>query len=154
MTVRDIMSESVFTCGPETTLRTVARLMRDTHCGMVPVADSRGSLKGIITDRDICLVSAGRARNAGDIAVHEAMTRNVATVMITDTIPMALAVMRTARVWRLPVVDAFGRLQGILSLEDVVATGLESRGISPDEISIALRTMRDRHPAAIDAEVA
>jgi CBS domain-containing protein len=91
MTVREIMSEPVVTCGPETTLSAAARLMRDADYGTLPVTDGRGNLIGIVTDRDICLAIAGSARNAAHITVHEVMTRKPVTAAITDTVHAGLA---------------------------------------------------------------
>ena len=150
MKVHDIMSEPVVTCTPDTPLSVAARLMRDADYGTLPVVDAQGRLAGIITDRDICLAIAGSARNAAHIAVHEAMSRKVVTVTITDTIHGALATMKVARVRRLPVLDAFGRLRGILSIEDVVVRGLETGGIGTDAIVMALRTMYERRPVVVE----
>jgi CBS domain-containing protein len=153
MTVRDIMSEPVVTCRPDTPLSTAAKSMREADYGTLPVVDLLGRLAGIITDRDICLAVAGSARNAAHIAVHEVMTRKVVTVSITNDLHTALHAMKTARVRRLPVVDDFGHLKGLLSIEDVVVRGLETGGISTDEIVMALRTMYERRPAMAESEL-
>lgn len=154
MTVREIMSEPAVTCGPETTMSAAARMMRDADYGTLPVTDRRGNLVGIITDRDICLAIAGSARNPAHIAVHEAMTRKTVTITLTDTLHAALATMRAARVRRLPVLASFGRLRGIVSIEDLVVRGLESGGIAADQIASALRTMYERRPVAVEVEIA
>lgn len=73
MKVRDIMTEPVLTCTPQTSLAVAARLMREADYGTLPVVDSRGRLVGIITDRDMCLALANTNRNAINIAVREAM---------------------------------------------------------------------------------
>lgn len=152
MNVRELMSEPVVTCTPEMTLSAAARLMRDADYGTLPVVDAQGRLTGILTDRDICIAIAGSARNAAHIAVHEVMTRKLVTAMVSDTVHTALRAMKDAHVRRLPVLDTFGRLRGILSIEDVVVRGLESGGIGADEIVLALRTMYERRPAAIEIE--
>ena len=149
MTVREIMSEPVVTCGPETTLSAAARLMRDADYGTLPITDRRGNLIGIVTDRDICLAIGCSARNAAHIAVHEVMTRRLVTAAITDSIHGALSAMKTARVRRLPVLDTFGRLRGIVSIEDVVVRGLESGGVGIDDLVQSLRAMYER-PVEID----
>jgi CBS domain-containing protein len=154
MKVRDIMSEPVVTCTPDTPLSTAARLMRDEDYGTLPVIDQDGKLAGIVTDRDICLAFAASARNAAYISVHEVMTRNVVTVLATDTLHTALHAMKGARVRRLPVLDVFDRLIGLRSIEDVVVRGLESGGISTDEIVMALRTMYERRPVPVASEPA
>jgi CBS domain-containing protein len=153
MTVQDIMSEPVVTCTPQMTLSAAARLMRDADYGTLPVIDAQGRLIGILTDRDVCLAIAGSARNAAHIAVHEVMTRKPVAAIVTDTIHTALGRMKGARVRRLPVLDTFGRLEGILSIEDVVVRGLESGGIGADEIVMALRTMYERRPVPAEIEV-
>lgn len=152
MKIHEIMSEPVVTCQPETTLAAAARMMREADYGTLPVVDAAGHVAGIITDRDICLALAGSARNPSRIAVHEVMTRRLVTVQTTDTIHTALATMKTARVRRLPVLDTFGHLKGILSIEDVVVRGLESGGVGTDEIIMALRTMYERRPVAVETE--
>jgi CBS domain-containing protein len=153
MNVREIMSEPAVTCLPEMTLSAAARLMRDADYGTLPVVDVQGRLIGILTDRDICLAIAGSARNAAHIAVHEVMTRKLITVMVTDTIHTALWAMKDAHVRRLPVLDTFGRLRGILSIEDVVVRGLESGGVGTNEIVMALRTMYERRPVPVEIEI-
>jgi CBS domain-containing protein len=148
MKVRDIMTEPPLTCRPETSLAIAAHLMREADYGTLPVIDAHGRLVGIITDRDICLAFAQSTRNALNIAVHEAMTRKVFSVLADDDVHTALATMKGARVRRLPVRDEFGRLRGMLSIEDVVMRGLERGGLAADEIIAALRTMYLRVPAA------
>ena len=154
MKVHEIMSEPVVTCTPDTTLAVAARQMRDADYGTLPVLDAQGRLAGIITDRDICLAIAGSARNPAHIGVHEVMTRRVVAVQATDSIHLALGTMKGARVRRLPVLDTFARLKGILSIEDVVVRGLESGGIGTDEIVLALRAMYERRPTAVEVETA
>jgi CBS domain-containing protein len=151
MKVRDIMTEPPLTCRPDTSLAVAARLMREADYGTLPVIDTHGRLVGIISDRDICLAVARSTRNALNIAVHEVMTRKLFSALVDDDVHTALATMKGARVRRLPVRDQDGRLQGMLSIEDVVMRGLESGGITADEIIAALRTMYLRVPAAQSA---
>jgi CBS domain-containing protein len=141
MQVREIMTASPVTCTPETSLGVAAGRMADSNCGMLPVVDTRGKLAGIITDRDICLAMSRTNRNALSISVREVMTRKVSSVQLGDDVRRALALMRTARVRRVPVLDAAGRLEGVLSIDDIIGFG--SHGdIRADEI---VDTLRDVH---------
>ena len=151
MKVRDIMTEPPLTCTPETSVAVAARFMRESDYGTLPVIDSRGQLVGIVTDRDICLSLAGTNRNALHIAVHEVMTPKLFSALLDDDIHSALATMKTARVRRLPVRDEFGRLKGMLSIEDVVVRGLQGDGIAADEIIAALRAMYVRVPVTVES---
>jgi CBS domain-containing protein len=151
MKVRDIMTEPPLTCTPETSVAMAARLMREADYGTLPVLDSRRRLAGIVTDRDICLAMAATNRNALNVAVREAMTPKVVSVLPDDDVHDALAKMKGFRVRRLPVRDGVGRLSGMLSIEDIVIRGLAGDGISADEILEALRAMYVRVPAAVEA---
>jgi CBS domain-containing protein len=148
MKVSEIMTEPLLTCAPETSLAVAARLMGEANYGTLPVIDAHGQLVGIITDRDICLAVARTNRNALNVAVHEVMTRNVFSALVDDDVHDALAMMKDARVRRLPVRDESGCLRGMLSIEDLVLRGLDFGGINTDEILKAMRAMYSRVPAA------
>jgi CBS domain-containing protein len=150
MKVREVMTEPVLTCTPQTSLGVAARLMREADYGTLPVVDAAGRLVGIITDRDVCLMLAGTRRNAVNIAVREAMTPTVFSVFVDDDVRSALTVMKEHRVRRLPVRDTSGTLKGMLSIEDLVVRGLTGDGLHADEIVDALRTMYVRVPVPID----
>lgn len=150
MKVREVMTEPVLTCTPQTSLAVAARLMQEADYGTLPVVDAAGRLAGIITDRDVCLALAGTRRNAVNIAVHEAMTPTVWSACADDDVRGALAVMKEYRVRRLPVRDTAGTLRGILSIEDLVVRALAAGGLHADEIVDALRAMYVRMPVPAD----
>ncbi|MBI4266606.1 MAG: CBS domain-containing protein [Acidobacteria bacterium] len=145
------MTEPPLTCTPETSLAAAARLMREADYGTLPVIDSSGQLAGIVTDRDVCLALSSTNRNALHIAVREVMTRKVFSALLDDDVREALATMKDARVRRLPVRDEFGRLKGMLSIEDIVVRGLEGDGIAASEIVAALRAMYVRVPVPVES---
>lgn len=153
MHVRDIMSQPVLTCGPETTLAAAACLMREADCGTLPVVDADGRIRGIITDRDICLAVGTSHRNARHIRVHEAMTSKVATIGALAEIGEALTAMTRARVRRLPVVDQNHRPIGLLSIDDVAVRGLDADAISSAAIALTLRSLCERRRADIDSDI-
>jgi CBS domain-containing protein len=120
MKVREIMTRDVRTCRPETNLAEVVKLMWEWDCGVMPVVNSDGKVFGMITDRDICVAIATRGRTADRIEVRDVTAGKACTCAPDDDATVALQTMKSQRVRRLPVVDAEGRLQGILSLNDVV----------------------------------
>jgi signal-transduction protein with cAMP-binding, CBS, and nucleotidyltransferase domain len=75
---------------------------------------------GVITDRDICLALAQSDRRPSEVFVAEAMSRGALICRGEDGVREALSTMRARRVRRLPVVDAAGKLCGILSINDVI----------------------------------
>ena len=153
MKVREIMTEPPLTCTPGTSLAVAARLMREADYGTLPVVTGR-TVVGIITDRDICLALAGTNRNALNIPVREVMTKEVFSARVDDNVHDALAIMKFARVRRLPVCDEFGCLEGMLSIEDVVVRGLQGGAVDRDELIAALTAMYVRVPVVADTDPA
>jgi CBS domain-containing protein len=120
MKIKDVMTREVKTCTPDSNLATVAMIMWENDCGIVPVVHSDGKVIGMITDRDICMAVATKNRTMSDVVVSEVFTGNLYACTPDDDIPDALRIMRAERVRRLPVINAFGMLEGILSLNDIV----------------------------------
>jgi CBS domain-containing protein len=120
MKAREVMSEPPYTCAPNTDLATVAKIMWDYDCGFVPVVDASGVVAGVITDRDICIAASTRRLLPEHISAAQAMTTPIHACMSDDSISDILATMKQFRIRRVPVIDANGRLQGVISLNDLV----------------------------------
>jgi CBS domain-containing protein len=119
MRVLDVMTRGVLSCRSEESLATAAQIMWDQDCGCVPVVGADGQVIGMLTDRDACMSALHQGRPLHEILVANAMSREPVTCGPADAIEDALALMRRARVRRLPVVDQARRPIGILSLHDV-----------------------------------
>ncbi|WEK58322.1 MAG: CBS domain-containing protein [Candidatus Brevundimonas phytovorans] len=117
MKIRDVMSKDVQVARPNDTLQEVAARMAAGDFGFIPVADG-DNLVGAITDRDITVraVAAGAAPNA---RVVEFLSRDALVVRADDDLKVALDLMSSRQVRRLPVVDKDGRLVGVVSLGDL-----------------------------------
>jgi CBS domain-containing protein len=127
MLVRDFMNREVETCEPGDDLAKAAMIMWRKDCGIVPVVEDARQVLGVVTDRDICMAAATRHRAPDQMVVAEVMARRPCAVRPDDDIETALDHMRSERVRRLPVVGQDGRLEGILSIADVLL-GLERAG--------------------------
>jgi CBS domain-containing protein len=120
MKARDVMSQPPSTCGPNTDLATVAKIMWDRDCGFVPVVDTSGVVAGVVTDRDICIATSTRRLLPEHISAAQAMTTPIHACLSDDGIRDVLATMKQFRIRRVPVIDANGKLQGVISLNDLV----------------------------------
>jgi CBS domain-containing protein len=122
MKVKNVMTaKSVKFCTKDANLQEVAKKMKVNNCGALPVVDEDNKVVGIITDRDICLsISKKSIIPPGDRKVKDAMTKKIVTVHGSDEISVAYQQMRKNKVGRLPVVDAKGRLEGIVSLHKLI----------------------------------
>src|SRR6201993_5378011 len=101
------------TCGPDATVADVERLCAKYRISGVPVTGPGGILLGIVTNRDI--------RFETD---HGRRVADVMTPMPLITAPVgvageeALRLLREHKVEKLPLVDAAGRLKGLITVKD------------------------------------
>lgn len=127
MIVAELMTENPASVELRKPLSEAARIMWECDCGALPVLDDEQRVRGMITDRDVCMASWLQHRAPQDLAVAGAMSERLYYCLPTDTLITAEGLMRNKQVRRLPVLSADGRLLGILSLADIVrATGFAS----------------------------
>jgi CBS-domain-containing membrane protein len=119
MKIDEIMTRDVRGISPDDTLGTAAQIMWENDCGAVPVIESDGRLVGIVTDRDICMAAQLQGTPLHESRVSSAMARDVKTCSPRDTPVTVQAIMQQNKIRRVPVVDAQGRLVGIVTLGDL-----------------------------------
>ena len=54
--VEKIMSKSLVTCNPDSTVLDVVKIMKNRHLRRVPVVDAKNRLVGLVTDFDLALL--------------------------------------------------------------------------------------------------
>ncbi|MBK1969150.1 CBS domain-containing protein [Brevundimonas sp. 3P9-tot-E] len=134
MKIRDVMSKDVQVARPEDTLQNVAGRMAAGDFGFIPVADG-DRLIGALTDRDI-VVRAVASGAGPEARVLDVLSRDALVVRADDDLKVALDLMSSRQIRRLPVVDKDGRLVGVVSLGDL-STRVKERyaGEALEEIS-------------------
>lgn len=145
MKVQDVMTSPAHSCTPDASLAAAAQAMKDYGCGALPVLDNTGRPIGILTDRDVCLAVALQNRFPAAIKVREVMTCNPFTCSPGTDLGYAVNVMAQGHFRRLPVVDRNGRLVGILSSSDVLASVQEARTA---ETPLLLKLVAASRPAS------
>jgi len=129
MNAGKIMTREVATCAPDSSMADAARLMWDRKCGILPVVERQdGTLKGIVTDRDLCMTACTGRSSMGELPVRHAMTRKVYYCRAETDIHTVHARMRHHRLRRLPVIDKGDRLIGIISIDDLAAHAASAQG--------------------------
>ena len=114
--VKDIMTESVLSCGRNETIQSVANHMSKSNIGFVPVVDEQRRVIGIITDRDVALAVGRTSKPVERLTAADVMNVGVHTIGLEERVDKALELMRKKMVGRLPVVDSQERLKGVISL--------------------------------------
>jgi CBS domain-containing protein len=127
MKVQDLMTREVGACRPFAGADEGARIMWERDCGAVPIVDQEGRVVAMVTDRDLCMAALTQGRTLSEIRVSSAMSRSLWCCRPEDDVAHAEAVMKARKVRRLPVVDAEGKLVGILSLSDLAREAMASR---------------------------
>jgi CBS domain-containing protein len=122
-------------CQPDTTLATAASLLWEYDCGILPVVDKDWRVLGVLTDRDICLALATRNESPSQVTAKEVMHTPAFTISARGTANQALRLMREHKVRRLPVVDSEGRLEAVLSFNDLALAAHPSGTIPGPDVS-------------------
>lgn len=141
MRLRDVMSTEIVTASPDTSFSELVDLLISNDISGVPIVDDDGLLVGIVTEADLVSKEAfgghrrrvlelladfvaggetrwalkGRGRTAAEL-----MSRQLVKGHAHDRVQTAARQMVEAEVKRLPVVDAEGRLVGIVSRSDLL----------------------------------
>ena len=137
--VKDVMTTQVAIVRRDTSFKEIAARMRRDRISAFPVLDDEGKVIGIVSEADMLAKEAldggqagmpgmitgmlrrrEQAKAAGTTA-GDLMTSPAVTTTGEDSIQHAARLMYARRVKRLPVVDADGRLVGIVSRADVLA---------------------------------
>jgi CBS domain-containing protein len=122
MTVANILKgkgNAVQTVEAGRMLGEVAKILSERKIGAVVVADAKGKVQGILSERDIVAAIASRGPDALTRPVGDYMTTNVTTCTHSDSIEHLMGLMTDRRIRHIPVVEQ-GRLVGIVSIGDVV----------------------------------
>ena len=107
-----------FSITSDQTLLDAAKQMAECNIGALLVMD-RGTLVGIVTERDIVKNAANDRQQCKEVRIKEAMTKNLLVVKPGDDLDYVMAVMIQNNIRHLPVIEESG-LTGMLSMRDVV----------------------------------
>lgn len=154
MLVEELMSRGVKSCHPETDLATAAQMMFEGDFGVLPVVDQEEHVKGILTDRDICLAVTAKRQSATNLKAADTISGQAYCVHMNDDIHEALKQMKAHRVRRLPVLNAEDRLQGMISINDIILDAHEKGPNHPSYVE-AMETLKGiclHRPTAIREE--
>ncbi len=124
MKVKDVMHRGVTWVEPGTSIREIARMMRDGDFGSVPVGE-KDRLIGIVTDRDIICRGIADGADISTLSAGDVMSKPIIYCRADDDLEHALRIMEKNKIRRLPVIDENKRLAGMLALGDISEMGGE-----------------------------
>jgi len=144
------MQKTLVKVPPSASLAEARDLMRGHSIRQIPVTSEDGKLLGILSDRDIrgAVLPAGLVpgftteeaeKFLKTTPVEKAMTRKVVTATMTDTLEDAIVLLHDFRVNALPVVDAEGKVVGIITRTNVLEAFIDVLGVG--EVSSRLEVV-------------
>jgi IMP dehydrogenase len=108
------MVDNPITMTDKNTVGDVKRVMEETGTGGILVVDANQKLIGILSTRDLLF--------EGDVEkpVTEIMSRELHTAAVGTTLKEAERLLHEYRVEKLPLVDANGKVAGLITLKDIM----------------------------------
>ncbi len=143
MKVSEVMTKSPAYCRADTSLGAAAEIMHKRNCGFLPVLSPQENVVGVITDRDMCIAMATRNRLPDHVRVQEICSVGPYSCHPDDDVRTAMETMAEKKVRRLAVIDDAGKLEGVLSLDDIIlhATSQARSSLSPKYIVNILKRL-------------
>ncbi|MFD0418687.1 CBS domain-containing protein [Streptomyces sp. NPDC127108] len=135
------MTHTVIAVGQEAPFKELVELIQQWKVGFLPVLEGEGRVIGVVSEADLLpkeeFRDADPARydvlrrlpdlaKAGAVTAGELMTSPAVSVRPDATLAVAARVMARRRVKHLPVVDASGLLQGVVSRSDLLKVFLRA----------------------------
>ena len=123
-TIGEVCMRDVIVGTSEMTVAAAAKLMRHHHVGSLVIVDrvdgGLGIPLGIVTDRDIVVEVIATGLDPNTMTVGDIVRGELVTVRADAGTLVAMHMMRTKGVRRLPVVTEDGRLVGLVAFDDLL----------------------------------
>src|SRR5271156_1299651 len=120
-----VKGTEVFSVAPQDSVLHAIEVMATRHVGALLVMN-KGSLIGIISERDYARKVILKNRSSYDTPVSDIMTAPAVSVTPEDTVHHCMQIMTERRFRHLPVVKD-GRVVGMLSIGDLVKAGIQEQ---------------------------
>ena len=136
MTVKSILEKKgrdVISAMPNATLSEVIAMLARHRIGALVMCDEAHAILGILSERDVVRMLSAQGQKALDMPVSEAMTKKVETCQEKHTVNQVMEIMTQKRFRHMPV-ERDGKLEGIISIGDVVKARIEQVEREADEI--------------------
>ena len=123
----DILSKKVVVATPESSIYDVARRMSDLDVSSAVIVDKNVRPRGIVIEKDMVKRVIVQGSDAKKTAITKIMTSPVKTIPPDTNIFYASEMMNQNNFWRLPVVNAAGKLLGLITEGDIANYFTEKR---------------------------
>lgn len=120
MKIKELLkNRPVITIGPDDTISEAVQKLVEHNRGSLAVANDKGELMGIITERDIVRKCFSRIDGCDLIKVKNIMTKEVVIGTLEDDVDYAVMAMKDKRIRHLPIVEN-KKVVGMVSMRDLL----------------------------------
>ncbi|MGQ9530167.1 MAG: CBS domain-containing protein [Candidatus Bathycorpusculaceae bacterium] len=121
--VSRVMTKKLITVSPCSTVEDAVKKMVDFDVECLPVVDSEGILRGLITFRDIVTKVVYSQADARKSKVEEIMAKDLVTCDSNCTVLDVVKIMKNKHLRRIPVVNSENKLMGLITDFDLALFG-------------------------------
>ncbi|WP_055469602.1 CBS domain-containing protein [Streptomyces ardesiacus] len=162
-TVSEVMTHTAVAVGLEAPFKDIVALMDQWKVSALPVVEGEGRVIGVVSEADLLPKEEFRDSDpdrftqlrrltdlakAGGLTASDVMTTPAVTVHPDATLAQAARIMAQRKVKRLPVVNAGGLLEGIVSRADLLKVFLRTDDDISDEVRQEVVAPLFRSPTA------
>ncbi|GAA0448445.1 CBS domain-containing protein [Streptomyces olivaceiscleroticus] len=148
-TVDDVMTRTVVAVGRDAPFKEIVKTMEQWQVSALPVLEGESRVVGVVSEADLLpkeqfrdhtpsRIEQARELEAlvksGGMTAGELMTAPAITVHADATIAQAARTMAVYKIKRLPVIDAEGRLEGVVSRSDLLKVFLREDADIAEEV--------------------
>ncbi|GHB87763.1 MULTISPECIES: CBS domain-containing protein [Streptomyces] len=148
-TVNDVMTHTAVAVGPEAPFKDIIALLDQWKVSALPVLEGEGRVIGLVSEADLLPKEEFRDSDpdrftqmrrltdlakAGGLTAADVMTAPAVTVHPDATLAQAARIMAQRKVKRLPVVNAEGLLEGVVSRADLLKVFLRTDDAIAEEV--------------------
>jgi CBS-domain-containing membrane protein len=131
LSIRDIMTKDVYVVDADASADEARWGLTRRHIGGAPARDAAGNLVGVLSSSD--LVNPEPAQwIRGEATVGDLMNPDVISLYADDPAMAAVTEMATRNIRRVVVLDADGKLAGIVTPMDVLRALARGASFAPD----------------------
>ncbi|MFH9347941.1 CBS domain-containing protein [Kitasatospora sp. NPDC017646] len=147
--VRDCMSHAAVAVTPGTDFATIAAVLSASRRGIVPVVGADGTVTGVVAASDLLAAHAEQDPRR-ELLARDLMTAPAVDVTEHTSVTEAVALVAEHSLHHLPVVDADGRLTGLLSTHDLLdALRRDDEAVRSEALTLALTPGSGVVPASL-----
>lgn len=166
-TVADVMTRRVMAARQDAKFKEIVEVLQAAHISALPILDSEDHVIGVVSEGDLLVKEAAADREhrprrhrhaaeedkASEVQAAGLMTQPAVTIGRDATVAEAARTMSDHKVKRLPVVDDWGHLIGIVSRVDVLTVFSRDDTEIRDEVTDIITRKFSLDPHAVEVSV-